>query len=77
MMREVNAGEGAGAEIIRAMGYNERSRSAKSVARVIQHVRDHTYRIRMSADTSPNRWPRSAPVAVVVAAAVAVVGLPD
>ena len=29
VMREVNAGEGAGAEIIRTMGYNERSRLAK------------------------------------------------
>ena len=40
-------------------------------------MRDNTYRIRTSADTIPNRWPRSALVAVVAAAAVAVVGLPD
>ena len=74
-MREVNAGEGAGAEIIRAMGYNERPRLAKFIAKIKPNLRDGRYRIRMFADTIPNRWPHFAPVVVVVA--VAVVGHPD
>lgn len=75
-MREVNAGEGAGAEIIRAMGYNEIPRLAKSIARVGLDLGEERYRIHMFAGTIPNRWPHSAPVVVVAAVAV-VVGHPD
>lgn len=75
-MREVNAGEGAGAEIIRAMGYNNKPRLAKSITKPKPNWRDERYRIRMFADTIPNRWPHSAPVAVVVAAVAVVVGHP-
>lgn len=73
-MREVNAGKGAGAEVIRAMGYKEILRLAKSMARMESGLRDERYRTRMIAGTIPNRLRRSG---LVVAAAVAVVGLPD
>ena len=72
-MRKMYAGEGAGAEVIRAMGYSERPRSAKFLARMGPDSGGQGYRIRMFADTIPNRWRRSGLV-VVAAAAAAVVG---
>ncbi len=49
-------------------------RLAKSVVKMNVKSGDGFHRIRMSADTIPNRWRRSVAVAVVVAAAV---DLPD
>ena len=73
-MWEVNAGQGARAKVIRAMGYNERLRLANCIQRRSYRLGDGVYQIRMFAGTIRSRWRRS--VAVVVAAADAAVGLP-
>ena len=57
------------------MSYNERLRLAKSVEKMKVKSGDEFHRIRMSADTIPNRWQHFVAVAVVVAAAA--VDLPD